>query len=278
MFRSKAVLVLSLVLIGGCVFAGVVIWAPKEAPPAPAAFQIADLVISPAEVKPGEKVTITAEVTNAGGTDGSYTAKLRINDVTEATRKVTVAAGASQLLSFTVVKDAPDTYKVSWDELSGQFGVVKPAPPKPAPPKPAPPKPAPPKPAPPKPAPPEPTVRTWTLTDDAATRLLVKGISGASAHFVPEDKIELRYSVIFKLTCAVGVSEGKLWLEDIPFWLYDNWLINIIGGYTSYSGGKLFLTSLPPWFDPTEEIAPDVTELPAFKSITTEEGKAILTY
>ena len=79
------------------------------------------------------------------------------------------------------------------------------------------------------------------------------------------------------VTVDVGVSEGRLWLDGIPSWI-NSWFKHIIGGYTSYSEGKLFLTELPPWFDPTEEIAPDVTELPTFESITTEEGKAIITY
>jgi len=259
MFRSRAVLILSLVVVGLCVFATAgVSCAPKAAPlpPAPAAFQVADLAISPAEVNPGEKVTITARVTNTGGTEGSYTAELKINDVTEATRKATVAAGASQLLSFGTSKDTPGTYRVTWGELSGEFVVAKPAPAELALPK--------------------PTVRTWTLTDDEATRLLLEPVPGGTVHFIPENKVELRYYVI-KITSGVGVSEGKLWFDGVPRWI-PNYLSGAIGDFTSYSYPKLFLTALPPWFDPTEEIAPDVTGLPTFESITTEEGKAIITY
>jgi len=93
---------------------------------------------------------------------------------------------------------------------------------------------------------------------------------------MPGNKAELRYSFI-RITPAVGVSEGKLWLDGVPSWI-SNLLKYAIGSYTSYSERKLFLTGLPPWFDPTEEIAPDVTELPTVESITTEEGKAIITY
>ena len=257
MFRSKAVFILSLVLVGLCVLAVAGIsCAPKAAPlpptpAAPAAFQVADLAVDPVEVAPGEKVTITARVTNTGGTEGSYTAELKINDVTEATQKATVAAGASHLLSFSISRDTSGTYKVTLGELSGEFVVARPVPTGPA-------------------------VRTWTLTDDGATQLLLKLLPGGRVHFKPGNEVELRYFVA-KFTPAIGVSEGKLWLEGIPSWL-PNYLSGVIGGFTDYSEHKLFLTALPPWFDPTEEIAPDVTQLPTVEAVTTEEGNAIITY
>ena len=154
--------------------------------------------------------------------------------------------------------------------------LPEPAPVEPAPVEPAPVKPAPPEPAPVKPTPPEPIMRIWTLNDAEATRLLVKPISGSSIHFMPENKAVLRYYFI-RITPTVGVSEGRLWFDGIPPWIHS-YVKPMVGSYTSYSEGKLFLTELPPWFDPTEDIAPDVTELPTFESITTAEGKAIITY
>ena len=100
---------------------------------APAAFQIAQLAINPAEVNPGVKVIITANVTNTGQTDGDYTAELKISDATRTSlpaffysEKVTIAAGASQLVSVLVSWDKPGVYKVIWGELAGEFTVVKP--------------------------------------------------------------------------------------------------------------------------------------------------------
>ena len=93
---------------------------------------------------------------------------------------------------------------------------------------------------------------------------------------MPENKVELRYYFV-RITPTVGVSEGKLCLDGVPRWI-GSWLGPVMGSYTSYSEPKLFLTDLPPWVDPTEEIAPDVTGLPTVESITTEEGKAIITY
>ncbi|MCL0077399.1 hypothetical protein M1O12_05225 [Dehalococcoidia bacterium] len=97
-------------------------------PPAPAAFRVAKLLVDPGEVNPGEKVTVTAEVINVGGTEGSYTAELKINDAAEATQRVTVAAGASKMLSFTVSRETPGTYKITLGEFTGEVVVVKPPP------------------------------------------------------------------------------------------------------------------------------------------------------
>jgi hypothetical protein len=46
----------------------------------PAEFIISSLSITPSKVKPGEKVTVSTVVTNTGGTEGSYTAILKINE------------------------------------------------------------------------------------------------------------------------------------------------------------------------------------------------------
>ncbi len=102
---------------------------------APVAFQTANLNINPTEVNPGVEVIISAKVTNIGNTEGSYAAGLKINDVTMATLKETLAAGASRVTGFAGAVDTPGTYKVTWVELTGEsetprltgeFVVVKP--------------------------------------------------------------------------------------------------------------------------------------------------------
>jgi hypothetical protein len=95
----------------------------------PAAFTLTLESISPAEVTPGEKVTITASVTNKGGRDGSYTVALEINGVKEAEKVVAVKAGAHELVTFTISKDKPGKYTVSVGGLGGSFTVVAPSPP-----------------------------------------------------------------------------------------------------------------------------------------------------
>ena len=102
--------------------------APEEAPPTQASFHLAELVVSPAEVNPGEEVAISARVTNTGGAEGSYTAELRIDNVVELAKEVTVPAGGTTTLSFYRYSGIPGTYGVTLGELTGQFIVVEPAP------------------------------------------------------------------------------------------------------------------------------------------------------
>ena len=92
----------------------------------PASFTLSSLVISPIQVAPGEKVNISVSVDNTGGMDGSYTVVLKINDVKEAEKSVTVAAGSSQTVSFSVTKAEAGKYDVVVDGLSGSFTVTAP--------------------------------------------------------------------------------------------------------------------------------------------------------
>lgn len=110
--------------------------APLPAPPpAPAAFAVSDLTVSPAEVDIGETVTITALVSNTGELSGSYEVTLKIDGVAVATDEVTLAGGASQEVTFTTAKDAAGTYTVDVNGLAGEF-VVREAPAPPPPPAP----------------------------------------------------------------------------------------------------------------------------------------------
>ena len=95
----------------------------------PAAFTSSSLVISPAEVAPGEKVNISISVANTGGREGRYTVVLKINDVVGAEKRVTIAAGGSQEVSFSVAKEEAGSYTVAVDGLSGSFSVAAPPPP-----------------------------------------------------------------------------------------------------------------------------------------------------
>ena len=97
-------------------------------PPAPAAFSVSNLTIQPAEVEPNEAVTIIVSVANTGGTEGSYTVVLKINGVKEEEKSITVAAGSSEDVSFSVTRDEADSYNVVADGLSGSFTVAAPTP------------------------------------------------------------------------------------------------------------------------------------------------------
>jgi len=94
--------------------------------PASAVFQITELTINPAEVRPGEGVNITANLTNTGDTEGSYTVKLFINNVAEVVSEVTVPAGTTRVLSYSASSEIPGTYIITLGERTEQFVVVEP--------------------------------------------------------------------------------------------------------------------------------------------------------
>jgi len=94
----------------------------------PAAFTLSSLAISPTELAPEEKVSISVSVANTGGLEGSYAVILKINGVKEAEKSVTIAAGRKQSVTFSVTRKEAGSYSVVVDGLSGSFTVVAPAP------------------------------------------------------------------------------------------------------------------------------------------------------
>jgi len=93
-----------------------------------AAFHFANLLISPTNVDEGESATISAKVTNIGGLQGSCTVTLLIDDTEEATQELTLASGASEIVTFNVTRDVAKTYSVRIDALTGEFTVIAPSP------------------------------------------------------------------------------------------------------------------------------------------------------
>jgi hypothetical protein len=115
--------------------------------PKPAAFSLSSLILSPNEVALGESVTISVEVANTGEETGNYKVTLKIDGVVEASKEITVNAGASQKVTFTTVKNLAGTYAVDINGLSSTFVVKEEAPPPSTPPElpaPTPPEPTPP--------------------------------------------------------------------------------------------------------------------------------------
>ena len=72
----------------------------------------------------GEKVSVTAEVRNAGGSEGTYTAVLTLDGAEIETKNITVAPGTTEVVTFSVVKDVAGIYRVKLAELLGVI-IVK---------------------------------------------------------------------------------------------------------------------------------------------------------
>lgn len=79
---------------------------------APAEFEVASLDIVPPEVTAGDQVSVTVKVKNTGGSEGVYTAILTVDGATVETKEVAPALGASETVTFSLVKDTPGTYKI----------------------------------------------------------------------------------------------------------------------------------------------------------------------
>ncbi len=90
------------------------------------AFTVSQLNISPAEIAPGQTVTITSLVANTGSTPGEYEVNLAIDNEIVSTQKVNLPASTGQLVSFTYVPQAAGTYQVTVNSLSGSFTVSLP--------------------------------------------------------------------------------------------------------------------------------------------------------
>lgn len=91
-----------------------------------AEFETSSLEVSPAEAMPGEPVAVEADVTNVGGVEGSYSATLTVNGEMVAVRNVTVAAGATETVSFSYSTDVAGVYAIELDGLSSMLEVVVP--------------------------------------------------------------------------------------------------------------------------------------------------------
>ena len=94
---------------------------------APAEFKVVSLDVTPSEVTPGERATITADVRNTGGSEGTYTAMLTADGSEEGKEDVTVAAGATVTVTFSLVKDILGSYQIAVGELSSTLIVKEPA-------------------------------------------------------------------------------------------------------------------------------------------------------
>lgn len=97
---------------------------PVKKPPWAAIFTVTDLQVFPPQVVAGEMVSISANVTNMGGAEGSYDVVLTKNGVVEGTSEVTLTPGQSTVVSFNCTEDSAGDYQVEIDGQAGSFTVA----------------------------------------------------------------------------------------------------------------------------------------------------------
>lgn len=113
----------SLVGLGIIISVIVLTTAPQ---PAPAEFELSNLTVSPADVEPGETVTVAVEVQNIGEERGTHELELRIDGLVEQSKNVTLDGGQATTITFTLQKEIGKLYSIETDGLSESFGVIIP--------------------------------------------------------------------------------------------------------------------------------------------------------
>jgi oligopeptide transport system substrate-binding protein len=88
-----------------------------------AKIEVTSLDVSPTLVLPGQQAKVEADVANVSEAKGTVTATLAVNGVETDTRPVTLDAGASDRVSFTVIRDIPSTYDIEVGGLSATLTV-----------------------------------------------------------------------------------------------------------------------------------------------------------
>lgn len=98
--------------------------AGETMPPATPSFTIRNMSINPGQVEVGQTVTISVELSNVGGTEGSYTLNLMINGLFQDSRQIILAPQESKTVIYKVSKSEEGSYEVTLDGQSGVFTVV----------------------------------------------------------------------------------------------------------------------------------------------------------
>ncbi|KXA89893.1 hypothetical protein AKJ37_07915 [candidate division MSBL1 archaeon SCGC-AAA259I09] len=88
----------------------------------PAEFQYSNLAVNPTQIEPGGTVTVTVDVKNNGGAEGTTEVELEINGETK-TKDITLDAGESQTVTFSLTRNEEGTYEVGIAGMSKTFQV-----------------------------------------------------------------------------------------------------------------------------------------------------------
>jgi hypothetical protein len=95
----------------------------------PASLKLSGLTVSPNEVEPGQSVSINVKISNSGDLSGTHDVNLKVNGVSEETKRITVAGGETQTVYFSLVRNGPGKYSVDINGLTGEFSVISVVPP-----------------------------------------------------------------------------------------------------------------------------------------------------
>ena len=94
---------------------------------ATAEFEMSYLVVTPSQVVTGERFTVSTDITNVGGAEGTYAAMLILDGITIDKTEVIVGAGATGTLSFTCIAETPGTHNLEINGLATTVTALEPA-------------------------------------------------------------------------------------------------------------------------------------------------------
>ena len=124
--ETRRVPVRTLAFILFTVLTSTLIASTSAQPPTPPTPPIlTDLNITPAEIEPGNEVTITFTITNSDNQTFTYTATMQIGELTLLI-DVELEAYESKTVSRTITQHIPGDYNVTVDSLEGTFTVKHP--------------------------------------------------------------------------------------------------------------------------------------------------------
>ncbi|GEM_PF-2281215 len=113
-------LLISLLVILSVVFTAVLCSCEAEE----AKFEVSNLVIEPSTALTGQIVPVIVEVTNTGGTEGTYNVILLVDGVEESSESVSLSPGASETVTFNLARDIAGEYEIEVVGLKGELMVV----------------------------------------------------------------------------------------------------------------------------------------------------------
>jgi hypothetical protein len=93
--------------------------------PATAKFEMSNLTISPSQVQPNQKVTVSLNVTNKGGKGEDCNLELKVDGKVNSTTQVTIPPGTTETAIFSITEDTVGKHQIEVAGLAGEFDVVK---------------------------------------------------------------------------------------------------------------------------------------------------------
>ena len=113
-------ILISLLIILSVVFTAVLCSCEAEE----AKFEASNLVIEPSPALTGQTVSVTVDITNTGGTEGTYNVILLVNGVEESSENVSLSPGASEKVTFNLTRDIAGEYEIEAAGLRCELIVV----------------------------------------------------------------------------------------------------------------------------------------------------------